>query len=185
MATGWSLFTWTWRISHRISPWTYFNVSSFTIPSKLFFPDSSVNTKLLISCHIHLIAPVSPMSVNVTNIYIVAKVTDLKVFYYSVLFLISWSSENPFCSDSKNETESDSHLVVCNSLRPHGQGPLSMEFSRQEYWSDYPSRSSQPEDWTLHYRQILYHLNHQGSPWVPQCNSKPYRKVLKDSNLAK
>ena len=47
------------------------------------------------------------------------------------------------------------------------QGPLSMEFFRQKYWSGLHSLlqgSSQAWDWTLpHYRQILYHLSHQGS----------------------
>ena len=38
------------------------------------------------------------------------------------------------------ESESVSHFVVSDSLRPHGlyvacQTPVSMEFSRQEYWS--------------------------------------------------
>ena len=38
-----------------------------------------------------------------------------------------------------------SHSVVSDSLRPHGlyvacQAPLSMEFSRQEYWSGLPFR---------------------------------------------
>ena len=51
------------------------------------------------------------------------------------------------------------------------QAPLSMEFSRQEYWSGchslfqgiFPTQglnSSLP-----HSRQILYHLSHQGSPF--------------------
>ena len=44
-----------------------------------------------------------------------------------------------------SESESVSHLVVPNSLQPHGlyctpldQAPVSMEFSRQEYWSGLP-----------------------------------------------
>ena len=43
------------------------------------------------------------------------------------------------------ESESVSHSVVPNSLQPHGlyctpldQAPVSMEFSRQEYWSGLP-----------------------------------------------
>ena len=60
--------------------------------------------------------------------------------------------------------------VVSNSLRPHGlQDPLSMEFSRQEYWSRLPF--SFPGDLldpgikpvSPAFRQILYHLSHQGS----------------------
>ena len=50
------------------------------------------------------------------------------------------------------------------------QAPLSMGFSRQEYWSGLPFPS--PGDLSdhglnpclLHWRQISYHLSHQGSP---------------------
>ena len=50
------------------------------------------------------------------------------------------------------------------------QPPLSMELSRQDYWSRLPFLS--PGDLLdsgsnlglLHCRQILYHLSHQGSP---------------------
>ena len=50
------------------------------------------------------------------------------------------------------------------------QAPLSMEFSRQEYWSglplpslrDLPDPDIEPGLW--HCRQILYCLSHQGSP---------------------
>ena len=48
---------------------------------------------------------------------------------------------------------------------------LSMEFSRQEYWSGYfllqgifPTQGSNPG--LLHCRQILYCLSHWGSPWM-------------------
>ena len=41
------------------------------------------------------------------------------------------------------EVKSESRLVVSDFLRPHGlyvahQAPLSMEFSRQEYWNGLP-----------------------------------------------
>ena len=58
------------------------------------------------------------------------------------------------------------------------QAPLSMEFFRQEYWSglpfpypeDLPNQGSNPG--LLHCRQILYHLNQQGSPTdLPTGNS--------------
>ena len=50
------------------------------------------------------------------------------------------------------------------------QAPLSLEFSRQEYWSElhfilqriFPTQVSNPG--LLHCRQTLYHLSHQGSP---------------------
>ena len=50
------------------------------------------------------------------------------------------------------------------------QAPLSMGFSRQEYWSglpfpipgDLPNPEVEPD--LLHCRQIFYHLSHQGGP---------------------
>ena len=53
------------------------------------------------------------------------------------------------------------------------QAPLSMGFSRQEYWSgllfpspgDLPNPGIKPRSPALHCRQILYHLSHQGSPF--------------------
>ena len=46
--------------------------------------------------------------------------------------------------------------------------PLSMGFSRQEYWSGlpFPSQGDLPIPGLLHCRQILYHLCHLGSPIV-------------------
>ena len=38
----------------------------------------------------------------------------------------------------KKKSKSVSHLVVSHSLQPHGEPLLSMEFSRQEYWSGLP-----------------------------------------------
>ena len=65
--------------------------------------------------------------------------------------------------------------VMSDSLRAHGtvahQAPLSMEFSRQEYWSGLPcpSLGGLPdqgiESNLLHFRQILYHLSHQRSQY--------------------
>ena len=63
-----------------------------------------------------------------------------------------------------------SRSVVSNSLQPHGhQAPLSMGFSRQEYWSglpfpspgNFPTQGSNPG--LPHCRQTLYRLSHQGS----------------------
>ena len=58
-----------------------------------------------------------------------------------------------------------SWLFVTQQTVAH-QGPLSVGFSRQEYWNRVPSPSlltqgSNPE--LLHCRQILYHLSRQGS----------------------
>ena len=64
-------------------------------------------------------------------------------------------------------------LVMSDSAIPWtvvGQAPLSMEFSRQEYWSGWPFPSPRvfPTQGLnlglLHCRQILYCLWHQGSP---------------------
>ena len=70
--------------------------------------------------------------------------------------------------------------LVSDSWRPHGLQPARLlcpwGLSRQEYWSGlpcpppgiFPTQGSNPG--ILHYRQILYHLSHQGSPrkceWV-------------------
>ena len=62
--------------------------------------------------------------------------------------------------------------VVSDCLQPHGarQAPLSMEFSRKEYWSKlpFPSPGDLPDPGInpvalhcLHWRQLLYHLSHQ------------------------
>ena len=68
------------------------------------------------------------------------------------------------------------------------QAPLSMGFSRQEYWSGLPCPSSgdlpdpgvEPRSPAL--QQILYHLNHQGSPYTHilcLCNYLPMYLFLK------
>ena len=71
--------------------------------------------------------------------------------------------------------ESESHSVVSNSLRPMGyiacQAPLSMGFSKQEYWKSchsllqgfFPTQGLNAG--LLLCRQILYHLSYQGSSW--------------------
>ena len=51
------------------------------------------------------------------------------------------------------------------------QAPLSMEFSRQEYWSGlpFPSPGDLPNPGIEHGSpalQVDYHLSHQGSPYV-------------------
>ena len=64
-------------------------------------------------------------------------------------------------------------LTLCDLLDyiAH-QAPLSMGFSRKEYWSGFPSPSSQGiflihrlNPGLLHCRQILYQLSYQGNPW--------------------
>ena len=64
-------------------------------------------------------------------------------------------------------------LTLCNPMDCRGvrQAPLSMEFSRQEYWSKgyhsllqeiFPTQGSNLG--LPHCRQVLYRLNYQGSP---------------------
>ena len=63
--------------------------------------------------------------------------------------------------------------TLCDAMDYNLPGSLSMEFSRQEYWSGYHSllqeifltQGSNPA--LPHCRQILYHLSHQGSPSIP------------------
>ena len=63
---------------------------------------------------------------------------------------------------------SRSCLTFCDSVHCSPPAPLSMEFSRQEYWSNsllqgiFPIQGLNPG--LLQCRQILYHLSHQGSP---------------------
>ena len=61
------------------------------------------------------------------------------------------------------------------------QAPLSMgEFSRQEYWiglscpppGDLPNPGIEPR--SLHCKQILYHLSHQGSPRILEWVAYPF-----------
>ena len=66
--------------------------------------------------------------------------------------------------------------VVSDLLWPHGLWPTRLlcpwGFSRQKYWSglpcplpgDLPDPGS--DSGLLHCKRILYHLNHQGSPWI-------------------
>ena len=67
--------------------------------------------------------------------------------------------------------------TLCNSMDLACEAPLSLEFSRQEYWSGlpFPSPGDLPHPGIkpslLHCRQILYHLNHQGFRgkwWIKQ-----------------
>ena len=65
-----------------------------------------------------------------------------------------------------HEDESESELLSCVPLVSTPWTIQSMEFFRPEYWSGLPCPP--PGDLLNpglpHYRQILYHLSHQGSP---------------------
>ena len=69
-----------------------------------------------------------------------AMTKDTLIIIITVTF---WREHLPTCSYSFNISSSSAMcLVVSNFLQPHGlqprQAPLSMEFSRQEYWSGLP-----------------------------------------------
>ena len=67
-------------------------------------------------------------------------------FYINYLYLLN-IYHLKFTQYSTHECESVSHSVMSDSLRTHGlQTPLSMEFSRQEYWIRLLFLSQ--EDWT-------------------------------------
>ena len=90
------------------------------------------------------------------------------------LIFINWSYVLSFPSVSC--------LIMSSSLRPYGlyiahQAPLSLEFSREEYWSgelffspeDLPFPGIKPD--LPHCRWILIHLSHQGCPRFPRTRS--------------
>ena len=78
------------------------------------------------------------------------------------------SSKGSTLNYHKSESIGRSGLFFAVPWTEAHQARLSMDFSRQEYWSGLPfpspGESSQPRDWT-HCRQILYCLNHRGSPY--------------------
>ena len=93
---------------------------------------------------------------------------EIKSFNYLHLWL--FKSLKLRCV-SVGESESFSCLFVSDSTTPWTvahQAPLSMRFSRQEYWSGlpFPSPGNLPdpriEPGSSDYRQILYHLSQEG-----------------------
>ena len=57
----------------------------------------------------------------------------------------------------------------------------SVEFSRPEYWSGSPSTGALPDPGikprSLHCRQILHQLNHQGSPGILEWVAYPFSSI--------
>ena len=79
-------------------------------------------------------------------------------------------------------------LTLCDPRTVACQAPLSMEFSRKEYWSRYPfpSPTDLPDPGTEprlpHHRQIRCHLSHQGRPMqLPVC-FQMLNLILKNKN---
>ena len=107
--------------------------------------------------------------------------TELQLRYHSIQ---EWDGKRSWKGNPlKTEPEKKNNLAVwlrvkvsqlcptlCDPRTIAHQAPLSMGFSRQEYWSGLPfpspgdllTQGSSPR--LLHCRQILYHLSHQGSP---------------------
>ena len=63
--------------------------------------------------------------------------------------------------------------VSCSVMSVACQAPLSMEFSKQKYWVGCHSLlqgiflTQESNLGLLHCRRILYHLSHQGNPYIP------------------
>ena len=99
-----------------------------------------------------------------------------------IYYIIRDFNEVPSATDKtsrKKPARVESHAVLCLVTQPcttlccpmdcSPQAPLLMGFSREEYWSVllqeiFPSQGSNPG--LLDRRQILYHLSHQGRPWI-------------------
>ena len=85
------------------------------------------------------------------------------LFYYCILFPALWSKRK------KDYEVAKSCPTLCNPTGSSYQAPLSMGFSRQEYWSGLPFPSSgdlldsgiEPRSPMLQ-AKTLYHLSHQG-----------------------
>ena len=68
--------------------------------------------------------------------------------------------------------------ALCDPMTVARQAPLSLGFSRPEYWSGlpclfqgiFPSQRSNPG--LPHCRQTLYYLSHQGNPGWAKCKAK-------------
>ena len=102
----------------------------------------------------------------------------------------SWTSNTLSTQDVERITTALNSAVLSGSVVSHSetlwtvacQAPLSMEFSRQEYWSGLPCPppgdlpNPGPNPGVLHCRQILYHLSHQGSPWILEWVAYPFSR---------
>ena len=86
------------------------------------------------------------------------------------------NQQRELCAHSLSRSDSATPWAVAH------QAPVSMEFSRQEYWSGlpcpppgvFPTQGSNPG--IPHCRQILYCLSHQGSPWILEWVAYPFSK---------
>ena len=91
---------------------------------------------------------------------------SLATFRSTVLLFSSFANKESVCGYLwvESESKSVSYSVMSDSVTPWTighQAPLSVEFSRQEYWGGLPFPS--PGDLPKHCRQTLYPLSHQRS----------------------
>ena len=84
-------------------------------------------------------------------------------------------------------SESESHSVVSNSLRPHGLYTVhEILHARILEWVVHSRGSSQPRDQTQvypHCRQILYQLSHKGSPRILKWVAYPLSSGSSDPGI--
>ena len=95
--------------------------------------------------------------------------SDLNSFNRDYMVCTDW---NIYC-----ESESVTHSVMSDSLRPHGCRPsvfpLSMEFSRQEYWSGWPFPSLGESSWFRDRTQVSC-TSESESCWVMFDSLQPH-----------
>ena len=117
----------------------------------------------------------------VYNIHTYVCIKTTYILYISIsgpflvqnLVLFSMSSDFLFdiidykCDpDRSNESESESHSLVSDSLQPHGlYSPWNSPGQNTGMGQLFPSPGDLPNPGLPHCRWILYQLSHKGSPW--------------------
>ena len=101
------------------------------------------------------------------------RIDAFELWCWRRLLRVSWTarrSNQSILKESESEV-AQSCPTLCDPMDSSlHQAPLSMGFSRQEYWSGlpFPSLGNLPTQESnpglSHCRQMLYHLSHQGSP---------------------
>ena len=69
-----------------------------------------------------------------------------------------------------NPPGSSVHVILQARILEWVAFPFSSGFSRPSYWIQWSNLGLQ------HYRQILYHLSHQGSPRILECVAYPFSR---------
>ena len=110
---------------------------------------------------------------------------NLVMVLFSAMWLDAWTPKRPVacCLEKKWKCYSFSHVwVFATPWTVARQAPLSMEFSRLNtgvgchafLQGIFPIQESNPA--LLHCRQILYHLSHQGNPWILEWVAYPFSR---------